>query len=148
MTGFALPEPPLADFPTACSAMHDHGPVRCAPGVGEGKPLYVTHGTSRTRCADCGDPFDEAAAGFVLASRDDEAVCDTCAVVLDPGGHRALKVLHDIEDSLDGFLEQDHLGELHDYLGGIARGVGYLLAELGGGTHILAVTEPNDPDQF
>ncbi|MBR7832486.1 hypothetical protein KDL01_04410 [Actinospica durhamensis] len=26
-----LPEPPLADFDTACSQMHDHDPIKCAP---------------------------------------------------------------------------------------------------------------------
>lgn len=31
MTDYALPEPPLADFPTACTQMHDHDPIKCAP---------------------------------------------------------------------------------------------------------------------
>lgn len=31
MNDYTLPEPPLADFPTACSQMHDHDPADCAP---------------------------------------------------------------------------------------------------------------------
>jgi len=39
-----LPEPPLADFPTACTAMHDHDPIDCAP---ERAPkVYVTTTTA------------------------------------------------------------------------------------------------------
>lgn len=140
-------EPPLADFDTACTRMHEHDPATCAPGPGEGAPLYVTHNTKATHCTNCGDDFDEDTSRFLLATRDGDTACRRCCAYLDPPGHRALELLDQIEDAIDSFHDEDLHG-LRTYLRGIARGAALLLAQFAGGEHILAATEPDDPNLF
>jgi hypothetical protein len=56
-----MTEPPLADFPTACSQMHDHDPIDCAPEtIAKTVDIPVRHVVALLATIACGgDPLPD-----------------------------------------------------------------------------------------